>query len=220
MSGSSRLLHAGFHPIAEMILPMALGFSVSPPWFPMSHLSSSSSRTLPLVVNGCGSSECHILTHSIQNKWHSTNSRPKRWERSSFPEASVASSLSLILIGLCTHLWANPCVQRDWIASWFKPITTQFWNYSWTETLRLSKKKGKQELMLGRQQTDVYYNSKPGSLKLPKTKKARGGQKMHMKKVNTSYWLSPVLQLIKTDTFFYISPSTLYFKSTWMLWVV
>lgn len=168
MSGSSRLLHAGFHPIAEMILPMALGFSVSPLWFPMSHLSSSSSRTLPLVVNGCGSSECHILTHSIQNKWHSTNSRPKRWERSSFPEASVASSLSLILIGLCTHLWANPCVQRDWIASWFKPITTQFWNYSWTETLRLSKKKRETRINAGettnrcllQQQTGISQTSK------------------------------------------------------------
>lgn len=49
--------------------------------------------------------------------------------------------ISLILVGLCAHLWTNPCGQRDWMASRLPPITAKSWNCSWAGKLRLSRKR-------------------------------------------------------------------------------
>lgn len=55
------LLQVTHHPAAE-ISPMALDLSISLPCLPMSGLSSGSSRTLLLVVNGYSSFVFHTLT--------------------------------------------------------------------------------------------------------------------------------------------------------------
>lgn len=167
------LLQVTHHPVAEMLSPMAQNFSLSLPYLPMTGLSSSSSTTLPLVVNGDSSFEPYSL---VPHPWRTSLHQWLSWKMRNFPFPGGQCSI----ISLWFRLdYVFICGQRDWMAIDFHHSQPSLGIVAglnieyWTLKTENCQDKGKQELKLGKtkQKTknSCLLQQLQGTFKLPKT---------------------------------------------------